>query len=243
MKKDNGHGNAKDRIVEAAVKLFSKKGYDGARVDEIARAADVNKALIYYYFPSKQTILNYVVNAFFDEMTTLGMGFIQDTIVSMIEDGSLDILPDRMRFSTVDGIKRFKEDIFSYCKHVLRYMIDKRDVLRIILSETLRGGEQGDALFRFFMMAGETNNNNPFFAAISSADSDFTYSTEVIFRKFYFALMPMINFVVFYEEYQAASGLGDDELLRYYLRALDALYAGYFSGQDLMMETVGDMYF
>ena len=42
---------SKRRILEAASKIFAEKGYDGARVDEIAKRAAVNKALIYYYFP------------------------------------------------------------------------------------------------------------------------------------------------------------------------------------------------
>ena len=39
--------NTKQRILEAAAHEFASKGFDGARVDEIARSAGVNKALIY----------------------------------------------------------------------------------------------------------------------------------------------------------------------------------------------------
>lgn len=41
-------------LIEAAVSEFSSNGFAGARVDEIARAAGVNKQLVYHYFESKQ---------------------------------------------------------------------------------------------------------------------------------------------------------------------------------------------
>jgi len=49
---------AKERIIAASIKQFSEKGFDGTRVNEIAESADVNKALIYYYFENKEAILD-----------------------------------------------------------------------------------------------------------------------------------------------------------------------------------------
>ena len=44
------------RILEAALKEFSAKGLAGARTEQIAAAAGVNKALLYYYFESKEKL-------------------------------------------------------------------------------------------------------------------------------------------------------------------------------------------
>jgi TetR/AcrR family transcriptional regulator len=44
------------RILEAAVLEFSANGMAGARTEQIAEAAGVNKALLYYYFNSKQAL-------------------------------------------------------------------------------------------------------------------------------------------------------------------------------------------
>ncbi|MDT3400221.1 TetR family transcriptional regulator [Streptomyces sp. B1866] len=44
----------KARILDAAVQVFSAKGFDGARVSEIAERAGVNQQLISYYFGGKQ---------------------------------------------------------------------------------------------------------------------------------------------------------------------------------------------
>jgi TetR/AcrR family transcriptional regulator len=44
------------RILEAAIREFSEHGLAGARTEQIAVAAGVNKALLYYYFESKEKL-------------------------------------------------------------------------------------------------------------------------------------------------------------------------------------------
>jgi TetR/AcrR family transcriptional regulator len=47
---------SRNRILLAALSEFAKFGLGGARVDEIARRADINKQAIYYYFGSKESL-------------------------------------------------------------------------------------------------------------------------------------------------------------------------------------------
>ncbi len=56
--------NSKERILEAALNLFADIGYDATRVDEIALQANVKKPLIYYYFNSKQEILEELIDGY-----------------------------------------------------------------------------------------------------------------------------------------------------------------------------------
>ena len=51
-----------DRILKAATKEFSEAGFAGARVDEIANRAGVNKATIYYHIGDKQALYAQVVH-------------------------------------------------------------------------------------------------------------------------------------------------------------------------------------
>jgi TetR/AcrR family transcriptional regulator len=44
------------RILEAAINEFSENGLAGARTEQIAEAAGVNKALLYYYFQGKEAL-------------------------------------------------------------------------------------------------------------------------------------------------------------------------------------------
>src|SRR5438477_1901244 len=52
-------------ILDAAVREFSREGVAGARTDAIARAARVNKALLYYYFEDKEALYNAVLDQVF----------------------------------------------------------------------------------------------------------------------------------------------------------------------------------
>jgi AcrR family transcriptional regulator len=45
------------RIVDAAVELFSRKGFDGTSVQEVVDAAQVTKGAMYHYFRSKDDLL------------------------------------------------------------------------------------------------------------------------------------------------------------------------------------------
>ena len=52
-------------ILDAAMREFAHEGVAGARTEAIARAAGVNKALLYYYFKDKETLYGSVLdNAF-----------------------------------------------------------------------------------------------------------------------------------------------------------------------------------
>lgn len=47
-------------ILEAAGKVFTSKGYAAARMDDIAKAAGINRALLHYYFRSKDNLFGLV---------------------------------------------------------------------------------------------------------------------------------------------------------------------------------------
>ncbi|MFT3803825.1 MAG: TetR/AcrR family transcriptional regulator [Burkholderiaceae bacterium] len=52
--------DARDRIVEAALSVFSDLGFDGATTREIAKAAGVSSGLIHHHFKDKETLWNLV---------------------------------------------------------------------------------------------------------------------------------------------------------------------------------------
>lgn len=51
----------KEVIYEAAIKIFSEKGYSKATVEEIAAAAGVAKGTLYYNFKNKEEIFKYII--------------------------------------------------------------------------------------------------------------------------------------------------------------------------------------
>lgn len=48
------------RIIDAAISVFTDKGFAGARMQEIADVAGINKALLHYYFRSKEQLFSTV---------------------------------------------------------------------------------------------------------------------------------------------------------------------------------------
>ena len=44
------------RILTAARDEFAKRGFDGARVERIARRARVNKQLVFYYYQQARSV-------------------------------------------------------------------------------------------------------------------------------------------------------------------------------------------
>jgi TetR/AcrR family transcriptional regulator len=54
-------------ILESARKVFIEKGYDGARMQEIAEEAGINKALLHYYFRSKDKLFESIFSVAFSQ--------------------------------------------------------------------------------------------------------------------------------------------------------------------------------
>ncbi|MGJ8746069.1 TetR/AcrR family transcriptional regulator [Polaribacter sp.] len=63
--KNKKNENTESLILEAAKRIFQAKGMDGARMQEIANEAGINKAMLHYYYRSKQLLFEAVFkNAF-----------------------------------------------------------------------------------------------------------------------------------------------------------------------------------
>src|SRR3954468_113567 len=56
---------SRDRLFAAAAAEFAARGYAGASVDRIARAARLNKAMIYYHFKSKGDLYREILSDMF----------------------------------------------------------------------------------------------------------------------------------------------------------------------------------
>src|SRR6516162_2070458 len=69
-------GNKRKRILDAAVRVFAKKGFYATRVSEVARAAGVADGTIYLYFKSKDELL---VSLFEDRVERL-LSFMRDEL-------------------------------------------------------------------------------------------------------------------------------------------------------------------
>jgi TetR/AcrR family transcriptional regulator len=65
----NKHSEARLKIMHAARDVFAETGFAGARMDEIARRAGVNKATIYYHIGDKKALYAEVIHQVIGDTT------------------------------------------------------------------------------------------------------------------------------------------------------------------------------
>jgi TetR/AcrR family transcriptional regulator len=124
--------DTKRRILKAAKSVFVEMGKEGARVDAIAKRARVNKAMIYYYFSSKDQLYYQVLKTTFQKVMTRVLGALE-------QDGS--------PIDRVDEIVRIYHNYLlqdsDLPKMVLRELVNGAPVLQRVFSEVLGGTRQG----------------------------------------------------------------------------------------------------
>ena len=115
------HGNpekSRTAILQAAVREFSREGVAGARIDAIARAARVNKALLYYYFKDKGALYGAVLDQVFGGLT------------AAIDEVLARELPPR-------------EKMLAYLGTHFDYVASHQVYPRIVQAEMMRAGREG----------------------------------------------------------------------------------------------------
>ena len=63
--------NTKDAIREAAIRLFSNKGFEQTSLREVADAVGITKASLYYHYASKLDLLLAIIEPIFDDMNSV----------------------------------------------------------------------------------------------------------------------------------------------------------------------------
>ncbi len=64
---DTNEKTTEELILDAAMKVFTRKGFAAARMEEIAKEAGINRALLHYYHRDKQTMFNLIFESRFKE--------------------------------------------------------------------------------------------------------------------------------------------------------------------------------
>jgi TetR/AcrR family transcriptional regulator len=115
------------RIVAAAENIFAEEGLAGARMDEIARAAKVNKALLYYYFKSKEELHRFVLDTL---LSQLGAG--------QRASGASPMSPRERLSAAVDHFFQFVQQHPNYPRLIQREVMSRGPNLDWIVSEYYR---------------------------------------------------------------------------------------------------------
>ena len=117
--------NTEEKILEAAQQVFISKGMEGARMQEIADKAGINKALLHYYFRTKErlfeAILSEIIKFAFPKLS--GILQSEKSIVTKIEevvDAYVDLLR-RHPFIPAFILKEINRDPSGLFKMVVKY--------------------------------------------------------------------------------------------------------------------------
>ncbi|TYP72094.1 TetR/AcrR family transcriptional regulator [Paenibacillus methanolicus] len=111
----------KEKILQTALEAFAEKGYDGARIDTIAKTAGVNKALIYYHFKSKEELFTAVINDLFEKAASVSIEptgtSVRDNLIQVMEH-FIDFLHGNPYFVKImDQSVAQDRDIFHQLHH------------------------------------------------------------------------------------------------------------------------------
>ena len=66
-KRRSSRSSTRERVLQAADRLWGERGVHGASLEDIAREADVTKPTVYYYFPDKSSLFTAVVCSVLEE--------------------------------------------------------------------------------------------------------------------------------------------------------------------------------
>ncbi|MGE4586371.1 MAG: TetR/AcrR family transcriptional regulator [Mangrovibacterium sp.] len=135
--------NTEEKIVEAAKKVFVRKGMDGARMQEIADEAGINKALLHYYFRSKEKLFD----AIFERIIRLAFPKIGRILYSdlhfklkleQIIDTYLDLLI-KHPYLPAFIIKELNRDASLFFRLIQKFGFDVQPVFQVVNDAMDRG--------------------------------------------------------------------------------------------------------
>ncbi len=120
-----GH-RTRGRILKTALALFSRNGFHGASIRDIARGIGLTEAAIYYHFPSKRSI----IRALYEQR-----GF-------MAALDQLEHLP---------GTVPLRQQLAANALASARLWDENADLLGLVITEVLRGDRAAQAVHRELM--------------------------------------------------------------------------------------------
>ncbi len=111
---------AKEKIIAAATELFTSKGYEKTKIDDIAKNAGLTRMMVYYYFESKQEILSTIIRNLFKEA------------LKKLETTDIDLLvPTR------------------FMDRISEVLSDKKEFIAFVMGEVLKGNMEDLSVFQF----------------------------------------------------------------------------------------------
>ena len=93
----------KQRILDAALELFSTQGFEATSIAQIADAVGVRKASLYSHFDSKQAILDCLIESIMEGYSKHSVRSLADRVGDELDpDGVVRLVTEQIRYTVHD---------------------------------------------------------------------------------------------------------------------------------------------
>lgn len=196
---NNNSGKSREMVLEAAIKLFSDKGFNGTAVSEIAREAGFSQGMIYYLFESKDQILMEILDSFKKELAK-----VFTKIYSKDEYGSY-----YGRWET--------EEI----KEGMEFFIQNRQLWIVLFLESLKSSTGKENLIGIWdslnkNIRQQLLNNRGFNLEQGNLTRDLV--------DLFFVFMPAVIFSIFVEDWRKSRGYTEEDAHQCFAAVLNGIY-------------------
>ena len=137
MAKKEQRKDAEKDILEAAKKIFIEKGYTGARMQAIADEANINKAMLHYYFRSKEALFDRILESTVELMS-------QNLIPALSGEGTV-----------IEKVRRLVNgyvDVITQNPYIPMFILNELAQNQVNFQQRLKENMQRKNVFVNFMM-------------------------------------------------------------------------------------------
>ena len=157
---EKSRASNRERILEAAILLFSERGFSAVSQREIAAAVGIKAASLYNHFPSKEAILEEIVEV-------LRRGLTQDVMPAFQPEEMIGLRAYLDLISSASDALFVSPENFRIGVIVMREQFYNATVRRMLYEMMILGPrEQISAYFARLMQAGKMRNGDAQFAAM-----------------------------------------------------------------------------
>lgn len=189
----------KARILEVAQELFSIRGYDATSMDKIAKAANVNKALIYYHFKNKNDL---VFAVFMNSLNELDTHLRRSDKVSLDSDG--------------------RPDLKSKIRYEIEFLKTQKKSMSVLLTESLKSGAKENYLYKLAEVVINDELGKIFDPRTQNTKKGKKKLRYARLFEFFTGFIPVIAFIALKESWCEYFEYDEDEALELFLEAFEA---------------------
>lgn len=192
------------KILKAAEEIFAEKGFDGARVDDIAARAKVNKSHIYYHFESKEELLEEICKRHLKEILRE-----KEAVIGDAREVNAGLIEKVFRNYLMEILSKRKEFLSIIMVEVMKSASGDTSLFRVLEQLT------EDAVFRFEKMGYQLNIED--------------FKTKI----FYFVVMPIIIHLTIGDKWANFIYMDKEKLDAAFMESLKNIYNNYLYENEL----------